>query len=133
MKLTSLTVLLAATVLTACSTTPTHEQMGKLPIVTYGDPVPEHQEFILHFPARKSITTEVSIGGSLLHDSAAERLSVSLKKDIYAYKQWVSYDMKTWHKGNETLGVNFAIRVPGPLWPRPGKITVRVEEKKIQP
>lgn len=116
--------------LVGCSTMPSPDMIEKLPVITFGEPVPQGQEFILHFPAGKPIGTNVTIEGNLFDKPAKKQMSVKPNKDIYAYKDWVSFDKKHWNIGKETLAVKAKIKLPGPTHPEPGIIYLRVDEKK---
>ena len=75
------------------------------------------------------IAALVGLGGSVFSQGAENTLSVALKKDIYAYKRWVSFDRTTWQKGDEVLGFNVEIKIPGPEHPKPGLIKLQVDLK----
>jgi hypothetical protein len=105
------------------------EEVRDLPLVKFGDAVPANQDFILYFPAGQPIPTVVQIQGNLFDRSAEETVSVTLRKDIYAYKDWVSFDRQHWIKGNEALGLKVNIQVPSYRHPGPGSIKVEFNEK----
>ena len=99
---------------------PTTESLSAIPEVQFGDAAPASGDFILHFPAGKPIPVMASIKGSALSQEAENTLNVTLKKDIYAYKQWVSFDRKTWQRGDEVIGFKIEIKIPSPAYPKPG-------------
>ncbi|TCV80115.1 hypothetical protein [Sulfurirhabdus autotrophica] len=108
---------------------PTPETLKAVPVVQFGKPTPANGDFILFFPAGKPIPVVTVIKGSALTQEAEHTLNVTLKKDIYAYKRWVSFDHKTWQRGDEALGINIEIKIPGPEHPKPGLIKVQVDLK----
>jgi hypothetical protein len=108
---------------------PTTESLSAIPVVQFGETVPANGDFILYFPAGKLIPVVVTIKGSALSQEAENTLNVTLKKDIYAYKQWVSFDRNTWQRGNDALGFNVEIKIPGPEHPKPGLIKLQVDLK----
>jgi hypothetical protein len=105
------------------------EEVRDLPLVKFGDVVPQNRDFILYFPAGQPIPTVVQVQGNLFERSAEETVSVTLRKDIYVYKEWISFDRKHWAKGNEALGLNLNIQVPGYRHPGPGSIKLEFNEK----
>src|SRR3970040_889339 len=56
------------------------EEVRDLPLVKFGDVVPQNQDFILYFPAGQSIPTVVQVQGNLFERSAEETVSVTLRK-----------------------------------------------------
>ena len=108
---------------------PTSETLTSLPIVTYGDQVPVGKDYILHFPAGESISTFVSIKGTAFAQEAEDTLEVTLKKDIYTYQRWISYDNKHWIDGDDAIDLKVEIRVPGYKHPKPGIIAVQMNNK----
>jgi hypothetical protein len=108
---------------------PRSEDLSKLPLVTFGGSVPADREFILHFPVGQPIPTTVRIEGNLFERPANETMSVKLLKDVYAYKEWVSFDRQHWLKGEDIIGLKVSVRVPGYHHPKPGSIVVELNEK----
>ncbi len=108
---------------------PTTESLDAIPVVRFGETVPAKGDFILHFPAGKPIPVVTIIKGSAISKEAESTLNITLKKDIYAYKRWVSFDRKTWQRDDEALGFNVEIKIPGPEHPKPGLIRLQVDLK----
>jgi hypothetical protein len=121
----------AATVLlcSGCSVLPEQAELSRLPVITYGTPAPAGDNFILFFPAGQPIPTDVAIVGSLLKDTSNQRLVVSLNKDVYAFKRWVSFDNKHWVDARDTIDVKVEVRIPGPNHTKPGEIKVQIDNK----
>ena len=103
-----------ACALTACAgLPPSGDEMARLPVVRFGDAAPAGQPFILLYPAGAPLPVETRIHGSLLQDEARGLLTVRTRQDIYTYKHWASLDGKTWKAGNQVVGGQFEIAVPG--------------------
>jgi hypothetical protein len=109
---------------------PTTEKLTAMPVVEFGQPIPAGNEFILHFAAGQPIPTNVSIKGSLFEQAAEQTLNVKLRRDIYTYKQWVSYDNVTWRDGQEVIQSNIELKIPSHQHPKAGIITVQMDEKR---
>ena len=106
--------ILGACALTACAGLPPGGgEMARLPVVRFGDSAPAGQPFILLYPAGAPLPVETRIHGSLLQEEARGVLTVRTKQDVYTYKQWASLDGKTWKPGNQVVGGQFSIAVPG--------------------
>ena len=71
----------------------------------------------------------MSIGGNLFEETAEEILNVTLRDDIYTYKEWISFDRKTWVKGKDVLDTKFEIKIPGYEYPRPGFMKLQMDLK----
>jgi hypothetical protein len=126
--------ILGAVLLTVsgCASVPdlSQEDLARLPVVTFGEPVPKDKPFVLYFPAGKPIVTEVAVSGNLFERNARENISVALRRDIYSYKKWISYDRKTWVDGRKDLDVKVKIQLPGYEHPEPGFIRLEMDQKK---
>ena len=108
---------------------PTAESLTAVPVVEFGDKTPNNGEFVLHFPAGKTIPIVTSISGSALTESAESTAKVSLMKDIYAYKEWVSFDGRNWQKGDSVLNILADIKIPSVQHPEPGLVKLQVDFK----
>lgn len=108
---------------------PTAEALSAVPVVQFGEDIPTSGDFILYFPAGKPIPVVASIKGSALSKEAENTLNVTLKKDIYAYKQWVSFDRKNWQQAEQVLAVKGEIIIPGPEHPKPGLMRLQIDLK----
>ena len=117
--------------LSGCATmlAPSRESLSSLPVVKFGDAVPADMEFILYFPAGKLVPTHVSIKGSLFAQEAEQTLNVTLRKDVYTYKNWVSFDRTNWLKGDEAIASNLEIKIPSYEHPKPGVIKIQMDTK----
>lgn len=116
MKLTTPAALtLIAISLVGCSgmMPPKAKDMAQIPVIRFGDDAPTNKEFVLLYPAGMSLPVSASVSGTLLAQSDSTTLHVATKQDVYAYKQWVSFDGKTWQRSDKVIGGKFEITVPG--------------------
>lgn len=106
---------LAALSLSGCAglVLPSADTMAKLPVVRFGEQAPAHQEYVLLLPANTPLPIDTSVEGSLLAQGAKTQLTVTLKKNLYIYKRWVSFDDKTWMPGQDVIDGKFRITIPG--------------------
>ena len=117
--------------LSACASLipPSAKEAAALPTVRFGQAAPEGKDFILLYPAGLPLPMEVSISGNILEKSEQTILNPRLKRDIYVYKNWASYDGKTWVKGNQLIGGKIELRLPGEGDSRkPGALGVEFHE-----
>lgn len=112
---TALTASLLA--LTGCAslTAPTAQSLAQTPVVRFGEHAPENQPFVLWYPAGVDIPIQASASGTLLEKTDAHTLNVRLKRDVYIYQQWVSFDGKSWEQSNHVVDGKLLFSLPGEL------------------
>lgn len=105
----------AALSLSGCASlfTPSAESMAKLPVVRFGEKAPAKQDYVTYLPAHTPLPVDASVQGTLFDQSAMAHMTVTLKKGVYLYKQWVSFDDKTWVRGDHVIAGTFVIAIPG--------------------
>lgn len=103
--------------LTGCAslTPPTAQSLIKTPVVRFGEHAPENQPFVLWYPAGVDIPVQASVSGTLLETADAHTLNVRLKRDVYIYQQWVSFDGKSWEQSNHVVDGKLLFSLPGEL------------------
>lgn len=132
MKRASLILLAAvAASLGACAgIPPSGAEMASVPVVRYGNPAPADGRFVLLYPAGSPLPVVASVGGSLLERPAQSALDVALKRDVYLYRNWVSFDGKIWQAGDGVVASDFRITLPGEADGKaPGSMTARFDLK----
>src|SRR5262249_2259438 len=112
------------------SVPPSAEELNRLPVVQFGEPVPAGGDYILFFPADKPIPVDVAVRGSIFAREAEERLCVGRRKGIYSYKNWVSSDRVTWRKGQEAIKTDIRIVLPSHAHPEAGSMKVQMDEQR---
>ena len=108
MRLFSLT--LAVLILSGCAsmTPPSTEKLAALPILEIGQSAPENHEYILHIAAGKPVPFKLEVAGdALMHPGTAETV-VASRREIYLYKQWASFDGKTWQPTHQLFSSTFS-------------------------
>lgn len=113
-----LPLLLASSTLAACSSlppgpAPSAEQTAKLPVVTIGQPLPAGDAYVLYFPAGTPLPIRTVVGGSAFAQGGESTLNVTLKRGIYGYRQYASFDQKTWVPWNQVIDTQFHMHIPG--------------------
>ncbi len=92
--------------------TPSQSEMAKVPVVRFGDVAPS-KDFVIYYPAGTSLPVTASISGTLFSQSDKATLHVTLKRDLYVYGKWVSFDGKKWVAGRKAIDDEFDLRLPG--------------------
>lgn len=122
--------LLAALALNACASLRTPDDVAALPVVTYGQPAPAGQPFVLYYPAGTPLPVRTAVTGSLLAQEAGAELLVKLKRDMYVYKDLASFDGKRWQPGHELVTGNIVMTLPGETdGQSPGSLAARFDLK----
>lgn len=115
--------------ISGCAVQPSQEEIKALPVIQLGDTIPENGEYVLFLPAGKAINAMAEITGDIFQQEASQTLSVTLKQDIYSYKNWISYDKVTWLSDKDALAIRFELKLPSYQYPYPGKISLQISEK----
>ena len=115
-----------------CATTQVswQEQLKGYPILKLGDPKPAGEEYVLHIPKGKPFPTKVHIEGGLLEKDVVQDVFAVPKKDMYFYKDWMSFDMQNWKRARATLAMDWDIGVPSWKNPKPGHLKIIINERE---
>lgn len=109
---------------------PSAAEMAAIPVVRYGEATPAGGEHVLLYPAGAPLPVVASVYGSLLAKPAQARMEVATNRDVYIYKSWVSFDGKTWMAGNQAVGGEFEMTIPGEKDTKaPGTLSARFDLK----
>jgi len=92
---------------------PKAEDLAQTPVVRFGELAPSGKEFITYYPAGAPLSAVATVDGTLLERKASATLQVALKRDVYMYRQWLSFDGKTWVSSHDAVGGKFLIELPG--------------------
>lgn len=116
--------------LTACAglSAPSPERLAALPVVTYPD-APPAGDFVYKLPAGKAIASRVAIQGSALASQAEQTLHVTLPRDLYVHRRWVSEDGKTWQPVADVFDIRLTLSLPSDEHPKPGELQLTVDRK----
>lgn len=128
----AITLAVAALSLSACASLvpPSTSEIAALPTIKYGQTAPADKNFILHYPAGMPLPMEMSITGNLFDKDETATLNPRLKRDVYVYKTWASFDGKTWQRGNQLIDGKIEFRLPGEADGRkPGMLGAEFNEK----
>jgi hypothetical protein len=110
----------------ATASPPTYDKLAKLPVIRFGEPVPD-TDHILLFPAGQPVIISVSIEGSLFARSVNSELTVTPAREILVYREWASLDGLKWMPRSELIKSDVLVKVPGYNHPLPGILKVRMD------
>jgi len=108
---------------------PAPAELAALPVIQLGQPKPAQGEYIVYLPANQPVSTVAKVQGSLFAQTDSKTLSVQLKRDIYLYKNWISYDKRAWLKSTDAVQGNFHIQLPDYDHPQAGEVLIELDAK----
>ena len=111
----------------AAAAPPSYKELAKLPVIRFGDTVPDNKDYILLFSAGQTVTIAISIEGSLFDKTANTELMVTPAKDIMVYGDWASLDGYKWIPRGELIKSDVLVKIPGYNHPQPGILKVRMD------
>ncbi len=92
---------------------PSERDLAKIPVVRFGEPAPAGKDFVMLYPAGTPLPVIASVGGTLMSQPDKATLHVTLNRDVYVYRHWISFDGKKWVYGRRALDGKFDLRLPG--------------------
>ena len=115
-----------------CATvsTPWQEQVRSYPLIGLGDPKPADGNYVVHLPAGKPVPTKIFLKGDLFAKETVQDVFATPKKDVYFYKDMVSFDLKTWTRTRAAIDIGWDVGIPSHKNPEPGYLKVIVNERK---
>ena len=109
---------------------PGADEMAKIPVVRYGEAPSAGGDYVLLYPAGAPLPVVASVSGSLLSKPGLARMEVATNRDVYLYKNWLSFDGKNWMSATRAVGGEFAITLPGETDSKaPGTMSARFDLK----
>lgn len=131
MKLTR--ILIAATIcaaLTACAgLPPSPAEIAKAPQVRFGQPLPKGDNYIMFFPAGTPLPVSTVVDGSLFKHSNQATLHVTLKRNIYVYRKFASFDGKNWQPAHDLIETRLELQVPQKDGSIAGLLHIKMDQK----
>lgn len=114
MKLARILIAAATCVaVTACAgLSPSAAEIAKTPEIRFGQPLPKDENYVLLFPAGTPLPVSFTVGGNLFEQEQQATLHVTLKHDVYAYRQFASLDGKSWQPARELIKTQLQLEIP---------------------
>lgn len=108
---------------------PAATELATLPVIQLGQPKPAQGDYIVYLPANQPVTTVAKVQGNLFAQTDSKTLSVQLKRDVYLYKNWISYDKREWLKIADAVKADFRIQLPDYDHPQAGEVLIGLDAK----
>ena len=131
MKLTRILIIAAAcAALGACATLPpSSAEIAKVPQIRFGQPLPKDNNYVLLFPAGTPLPVYAAVDGSLFERGDNATLHVTLKRDVYVYRQFASFDGKDWHYSRNLVDTNLELQIPQKDGSNAGLLHLKLDQK----
>lgn len=112
---TPLGIAFVAISLSACAslTSPSPDEIARLPVVRFGQAGPADGNFVLHYPAGVNLPVIAKVDGTLFSKTDQAQLNVQIKQDVYVYRNLLSFDGKTWSNSQDKIGGKVWLALPG--------------------
>ncbi len=111
---------------------PTQNELAALPLINYGDTLPQHNEFILRFPANTPLSVNSQVSGDIFSQTGRSSTQVQLKQAIYVYKNFASLDNQHWYPAHRLINSSINIGIPDKQSSQAGIITLEMNQKEHQ-
>ena len=126
-------ILIAATtcaVLAACAgLPPSAAEIAKTPQIRFGQPLPEGDNYVLLFPAGTPLPVSTVVDGNLFEHDGQATLQVTLKRDVYVFRQFVSFDGQNWQPVRKMIETNLELQIPQKDGSNAGMLHVKMDQK----
>jgi hypothetical protein len=96
--------------------------INTLPVLEPGQEKPDGNDYVLLLRSGADVPVTVTLSGSLLSNESTTHTTIQLTRDLYLYKQWSSFDGKTWEKKNFNLLIGAGLGLEG------GIVTITIDE-----
>ncbi len=126
-------IMIAATTcaaLTACAgLPPSKAEIDKAPHIQFGQPLPEGNSYVLHFPAGTPLPVSTRVDGSLFEHDGQATFNVTLKRDVYTYRQFASFDGQNWQPVRSLIQTQLELQIPQKNGSNAGMLHVKMDQK----
>lgn len=119
--------------LSACAglTPPNTNELAQVPHIEFGQPLPEGDNYILHYPAGVPLPVSTVVDGALFERSESSTLNVVLKHELYVFRRFASLDGKTWQHANEQIETRLELQIPQKDGSKAGLLHMTLNPKQV--
>lgn len=123
-------IIAASTALTACAgLPPSASDIAKAPQIQFGQPLPEGKDYVLHFPAGTPLPVSTVVDGSLFEHDGHATFNVTLKRDVYVYRQFASFDGQNWQPARNLIETQLELQIPQKDGSNAGMLHLKMDQK----
>jgi hypothetical protein len=129
-------ILVAVTTCTALSAcagfSPKADELAKVPHIEFGQPLPQGNDYALLFPASAVLPVTTSVDGNILEHDDQATIPDSLKRNVYANRQFVCFDSVDWLMYGRLRDIRLEVQIPLKDGSNECFVHVKVAEKRYQ-
>jgi hypothetical protein len=131
MRLVNILIVVATcAVLSACAgMQPKPDDIAKVPHFQFGQPLPQGNDYVLHFPAGTALPVAAVVDGNIFEHNDQTTMHVTLKRDVYVYRQFVSFDGVNWQPHRNLIDIRLELQIPQKDGANAGIVHVKVDQK----
>ncbi|HCI13132.1 MAG: hypothetical protein A2063_02890 [Gallionellales bacterium GWA2_60_142] len=116
--------------LSACAgLPPSTAEIAQAPQIRFGQPLPKENNYVLHYPAGTPLPVSTVVDGNLFEHEGQSTLHVTLKRDVYVFKQFASFDGKNWQPARSLIETNLELRIPQEDGSNAGYLHIKMNQK----
>ncbi|MBI5918634.1 MAG: hypothetical protein HY849_04585 [Nitrosomonadales bacterium] len=108
---------------------PSANDLSHAPQIEFGQALPAGNHYILHYPAGTPLPVSASVDGSLFSLADQTDLHVTLKRDLYVFGQFVSFDGKDWRPSRDVIETKLELRIPQEDGKKAGRLHIQLDLK----
>jgi hypothetical protein len=125
-----LSIIVASAILTACAgLPPSAAEIAKVPQIQFGQPLPEGDNYVLHFPAGTPLPVSTVVDGNLFEHDGQATLHVILKRDVYVYRHFASFDGQHWQPARKLIETHLELQIPQKDGSNAGMLHFKMDQK----
>lgn len=123
-------IIAASATLTACAgLPPSAAEIAKVPQIQFGQPLPEGDNYVLHFPASTPLPVSTVVDGNLFEHDSQAALHVTLKHEVYVYRQFASFDGQNWQPTRNLIATRLELQIPQKDGSNAGMLHITMDQK----
>ena len=116
--------------LTACAgLPPSASEIAKAPQIQFGQPLPEDKDYVLYFPAGTPLPVSAVVDGNLFEHDDHAILHVTLKRGVYVYGRFASFDGQNWKRAGKLIETQLELQIPQKDGSNAGLLHVKLDQK----
>lgn len=116
--------------LSACAgLSPSSAEIAQAAQIRFGQPRPAGDNYVLHYPAGTPLPVATVVDGDLFEQAGQSTLHVTLKRDIYVYRGYASFDGKNWQPARSLVATNLELQIPQTNGSNAGYLHIEMKQK----
>lgn len=122
-------IIAASAALTACAGLPSASEIAKTPQIQFGQPLPEGDNYVLHFPTGTPLPVSTMVDGSLFEHDGKATFHVTLKRDVYVFRKFASFDGQNWQPARKLVETRLELQIPQKDGNSAGMLHLKMDQK----